>query len=160
MDRTLPVFIETLGWNEWQEEFNRPQGFHCYHWLQTTVGEGFFECAGKTHTLTPNQGILLPPGVPHRYVTLKHPWSTWYITFNGNLAPFIVSSLGLVTSAVISWEPHSPLVHLHKRSQIFARRNSDFNGMDGSAFVYRFLMDLKKSSLYAKKPLRSRRLPL
>lgn len=144
LDRTLPIFIELMGWNEWQEEFVRPDGYHCYHWLQTTGGKGLFECSGKTITLSENQGVLLPPRVPHRYVTLTHPWSTWYITFNGNYAPFIVSSLGLATSTVIHWEPHSPLSSLHKRSRNLALRNLDFNGMDGSAFVYRFLINLKR----------------
>ncbi|MEK3794361.1 AraC family transcriptional regulator [Paenibacillus sp. FSL R7-0204] len=144
LDRSLPLFIETMGWNEWQEEFSRPQGYHCYHWLQTTGGEGQFQISDTTVTLASNQGILLPPQAPHRYVTRSHPWSTWYITFNGNLAPFIVSSLGLPTSTVIGWEPGSRLSALHKRSRNLARQSFDFNGMDGSAFVYRFLMDLKR----------------
>lgn len=144
LDRTLPIYIELMGWNEWQEEFVRPEGYHCYHWLQTTSGEGQFECSGTTVTLAPNQGILLPPHVPHRYVTVSHPWSTWYVTFNGNLAPMIVTSLGLATSTVISWEPDSRLAKLHKRSRNLARSNFEFSGMDGSAFAYRFLMDLKR----------------
>ncbi|WP_274652886.1 AraC family transcriptional regulator [Paenibacillus humicola] len=144
LDRTLPIFIEMMGWNEWQEEFIRPQGYHCYHWLQTTGGEGLFECSGNTVTLSPNQGILLQPNVPHRYKTLSHPWSTWYVTFSGNSAPFIVSALGLTTSSVIRWEPNSRLSTLHKRSRKLADRNFDFNGMEGSAFVYRFLIDLKQ----------------
>jgi AraC family transcriptional regulator, arabinose operon regulatory protein len=144
LDRTLPVYIELMGWNEWQEEFDRPEGYHCYHWLHTTSGEGQFECAGSTVTLAPNQGILLPPHVPHRYVTLSHPWSTWYVTFNGNLAPTIVSSLGLATSTVISWEPESRMAQLHRRSHNLTLSHLDFNGMEGSSFLYRFLMDLKR----------------
>lgn len=144
MDRTLPIFIEMMGWNEWQDEFIRPKGYHCYHWLQTTGGEGSFECSGRTITLSPNQGILLPPNVPHRYVTLSHPWSTWYVTFNGSHAPFIVSSLGLATSTVIRWEQNSPLATLHQRSQKPASQNFDFDGMDGSEFIYRFLINLKR----------------
>ncbi|ULO05256.1 helix-turn-helix transcriptional regulator [Paenibacillus sp. 19GGS1-52] len=144
LDRSLPIFIETMGWNERQDEFNRPQGYHCYHWLQTTEGEGQFEISDKIVTLAPNQGILLQPNASHSYVAQSNPWSTWYITFNGNLAPFIVSSLGLATSTVISWEPSSRLSTLHKSSENLARPSFDFNGMDGSAFVYRFLMDLKR----------------
>lgn len=144
LDRSLPIFIETMGWNERQDEFNRPQGYHCYHWLQTTGGEGQFEISDEIVTLAPNQGILLQPNASHSYVAQSNPWSTWYITFNGNLAPFIVASLGLATSTVISWEPGSRLSTLHKRSENLARQSVDFNGMDGSAFVYRFLMDLKR----------------
>ncbi|MCM3626732.1 helix-turn-helix domain-containing protein [Paenibacillus glycanilyticus] len=145
LDRTLPIYIELLGWNEWQDEFIRPHGYHCYHWLQTTGGEGQFECEGKTIILGPNQGILLPPNVPHRYKTTSYPWSTWYITFNGNMASILVSSLGLATCTAISWESHSRLSTLHKRSRNLARSHFEFNGIDGSAFVYRFLMELKRS---------------
>jgi hypothetical protein len=93
-------------------------------------------------TLSPNQGVLLQPNIPHRYVTLSHPWSTWYITFKGSHAPFIVSSLGLATSTIIRWEAESPLSTVHRRSQKIASRS--FDGMDGSALVYRFLIDLKR----------------
>lgn len=144
LDRTLPIYIELTGYNEWQEEFDRPEGYHCYHWLHTVSGEGQFECSGTTVTLGPNQGILLPPHVPHRYVTLSHPWSTWYVTFNGNLAPTIISSLGLATSTVISWEPGSRLSKIHYRTRHLEQRPSEFSGMDSSAFVYRFLIDLKR----------------
>jgi AraC family transcriptional regulator of arabinose operon len=144
MDRTLPIYTEMTGYNEWQDEFNRPEGYHCYHWLQTTGGEGRFEYPGATVTLKPNQGILLPPHVPHRYVSLSPLWSTWYITFNGNLAPMIVSSLGLATSTVISWEHNSRLSKIHYITRQEAMRQPEFSGMDGSAFVYRFLIDLKR----------------
>ncbi|WP_145949447.1 AraC family transcriptional regulator [Paenibacillus sp. Y412MC10] len=144
LDRTLPIFVETIGWNEWQEEFIRPVGYHCYHWLHTTHGEGQFEYSGKTINLTPNRGILLKPGTPHRYRTISHPWSTYYVTFNGDLAPLIISSLGLATSTLISWEMDSPLSTLHKTSHELADQEFDLNGMLGSVFIYRFLMDLKR----------------
>jgi AraC family transcriptional regulator, arabinose operon regulatory protein len=144
LDRTLPIYIETIGWNEWQEQLNRPDGHHCFHWLQTTGGEGWFECGGRKVSLSPNQGILVQPGVPNRYATVSHPWSTWYLTFNGNLASLIVSSLGLATSTVISWDSYSPLATVHEHSQTFANQNTAFSGLDGSAFVYQFLIDLKR----------------
>ncbi|MOA23183.1 HTH-type transcriptional activator RhaS [compost metagenome] len=56
----------------------------------------------------------------------------------------LVSSLGLATSTPISWEPQSRLSSYHKRSRNLSRTNFEFDGMDGSAFVYRFLMDLKR----------------
>ncbi|WP_339308383.1 AraC family transcriptional regulator [Paenibacillus sp. FSL R5-0519] len=144
LDRTLPIYLEQTGYNEWQEEFDRPAGYHCYHWLHTTGGEGQFECVGNTMTLGPNQGILLPPHVPHRYYTSSHPWSTWYITFSGDLATTIISSLGLATSKVIRWEGDSRLSRIHNTTSRLARRQSEFSGMDSSMFVYRFLMDLKR----------------
>jgi len=149
MDRTLPLYVEMMGWNEWQDEFVRPDGYHCYHWLQTTGGAGLFECAGTRIHLAPNQGVLLAPHVPHRYVTLTHPWSTWYITFNGSQAPFIVSSLGLANSTVIRWEPESPLANIHGRSRNYIDQR--FDGMDGSAMVYRFLIDLKRYGQFDNK---------
>lgn len=144
LDRTLPIYIEAMGWNEWQEEFIRPEGYPYYHWLQTTGGEGVFECSDKKITLSPNQGILLKPDVPHRYVTLSDPWSTWYITFTGNQVPFIVSSLGLATSTVIRWDSSSPLSTVHRSSRRLASRSFNFSGMDGSAYLYRFLMNIKR----------------
>ncbi len=144
LDRTLPLYIERLGWNEWQDAFVRPDGYWCYHWLHTTHGEGEFEYAGQTIRLAPNQGILMEPGTPHRYRTTSHPWSTYYVTFHGNLAPMILSSLGVTASAWIRWESDSPLAVLHETSREWADPHFDFNGMEGSLFLYRFLMDLKR----------------
>ncbi len=144
MDKKLPMFIETFGWNEGESEFDRPDGYHCYHWLHTTSGTGEFLVSGNKFTLSPNEGILLKPHVPHRYVPLTESWSTWYITFGGSRISAILSALELAESTVIGWDPSSPLAAIHKRARKLAGTPIGFAGLDSSVALYRFLTDLKK----------------
>lgn len=144
LDKKLPLYIETFGYNVSESEFNRPEGYHCYHWLQTTAGEGEFRFSGTKITLSTNEGILLKPHVPHFYTPLTQPWSTWYITFGGSQANSIISSLDLEESTVISWDHSSPLATIHKRIRKLAKNQFGLSGLDSSATLYRFLTDIKK----------------
>ncbi|MCY9670332.1 AraC family transcriptional regulator [Paenibacillus alginolyticus] len=144
LDRKLPLYIETFGFNLSESEFNRPDGYHCYHWLQTTAGAGELQISGKKITLSANEGILLKPHAPHFYMPLTHPWSTWYITFGGSQAHVIISALDLAESTVINWDHSSPLATIHKRIRKLANHKLVFTGLDTSATLYRFLTDIKK----------------
>lgn len=144
LDKKLPLYIETFGWNYAESEFHRPNGYHCYHWLHATDGTGEFRFSGRRLTLSPNEGILLKPHVPHLYTPLTRPWSTWYVTFGGSQANSILSALDLAESTVISWDPTSPLAAIHKRFRKLANHPFGFSGLDSSATLYRFLTDIKK----------------
>ena len=39
-DPSVPLFLESVGFNPEQEPISRSEGFPYYHWLQTAVGEG------------------------------------------------------------------------------------------------------------------------
>jgi AraC-like DNA-binding protein len=144
MDKKLPLYIETFGFNVSESEFDRPDGYHCYHWLQTTAGVGEFRISESKFTLSANEGILLKPHAPHFYTPLTHPWSTWYITFGGSQASAIINALDLAKSTVIRWDHSSPLSTIHKRIRKLANQQLAFTGLDSSSTLYRFLMDIKK----------------
>lgn len=57
LDKKLPMYIEAFGWNEGESEFDRPAGYHCYHWLHTTGGAGEFRFSGQKITLSANKGL-------------------------------------------------------------------------------------------------------
>ncbi|MEX1028902.1 MAG: AraC family transcriptional regulator [Paenibacillaceae bacterium] len=144
LDKKLPLYIETFGWNFTESEFDRPDGYHCYHWIHTTAGAGEFRFSGRKITLSANEGILIKPHVPHFYTPLTHPWSTWYITFGGSQVNSILSALDLAESTVINWDQSSPLAAIHKRIRKLVERQFGFSGLDSSATLYRFLTDIKK----------------
>lgn len=39
-EQKLPLFIDSIGLNGQQEDVDRPEGFPCFHWLQTIQGKG------------------------------------------------------------------------------------------------------------------------
>ena len=60
-EKQLPLYMESIGFNQAQENLNRPSGYPCYHWLQTIRGEGEFTFGGTTVLLKENSGVLITP---------------------------------------------------------------------------------------------------
>ncbi|HBV57206.1 MAG TPA: histidine kinase, partial [Weissella confusa] len=93
-DLSLPVMAEHLGaeWN--QGVIIRLQGFPHFHWLQTKSGMGAFWVRDKRYELSPGMGILIAPGVPHRYEPLgKRPWQVRFATFQGQLVDDLLKQM-------------------------------------------------------------------
>ncbi|WP_188367205.1 AraC family transcriptional regulator [Enterococcus alcedinis] len=83
--RSLPLFVDSLGYQWQQESIKRPKGYHYVHWLHTQKGEGIVEINQKKYHLTEHSGILINEGVPHNYYALSDDWTTAYFTFGGVL---------------------------------------------------------------------------
>ncbi|MDR6882701.1 AraC family transcriptional regulator [Bacillus sp. 3255] len=140
----FPLFIESIGHHEDQEKLVRPEGYPCYHWLQTYDGEGEFVLDGKKYALPKGTGVLLLPGVPHAYYATTDTWCTQYVTFSGACAEAILSTLELMESAVYRWDEDGPLQL--ELGQILAHMDagSEYTDYDASSDLYRFFIQLKK----------------
>lgn len=79
-----PFTFYSIGNNWVQDQMNRPKGYPKYHYLQTEKGCGTLEIQGKQYTLTPHEGLLIAPFVPHFYYSLTT-WQTTFITFTGTI---------------------------------------------------------------------------
>ena len=82
--RPLPITLESIG-NHWEQvAIQRQHGYHRYHWLQTESGLGEVLINDRKVILTPGEGILIPPFVPHAYYSLDN-WVTKFATFEGEI---------------------------------------------------------------------------
>lgn len=102
-EKTLPIYIDSVGYNPQELDFDRPEGYPYYHWLQTVAGQGVLKFADQHLVLKPGRGVLLAPYTPHKY----HPnyeqtdqWSTLYLTFSGSAIDSILNALQINYSAV------------------------------------------------------------
>lgn len=141
----LPVSVESIGYNPEQEPISRPEGYPKYHWIQTEEGEGILHFANETVRLTEGTGVLLPPGLPHRYeADPAGVWRTYYLTFGGEAAAHILASFGVLTSSLYRLDTDSPFVPL--LSHMLARLDTDTDmfGLETSTDAYRFLGLLSK----------------
>lgn len=155
----LPLQLETIGMNSDQETLNRPEGYPCFHWLQTLEGEGELSVNGQIWRLPNHSGVLLAPGTPHRYETKSSGWKTAYITFQGSLAASFVESLGWSIAERLHWEYGSERFSTQfERILTFAESEGDPSGWNFSADLYRFLTLLRTDSRTDKKPSTSKRL--
>lgn len=136
----LPLLIESLGFNPDQEKIDRPQGYPCYHWLQTEAGEGIMSYGHDKFTLTRGSGVLLPPGMPHAYESAKdHRWTTFFLTFGGEAAGSILSAFGIRDAHFFRWEEDSPIAYfLGEMIESFGT-GPDLFGLEASVNAYRFL---------------------
>lgn len=84
----FPVTVEHIGAEWQQDQIIRYQGFPHFHWLQTQHGSGNFWIGNKHLVLPPNAGVLVSPGIPHRYepVNQNEGWEVIFVTFQGKFA--------------------------------------------------------------------------
>ncbi|WP_160396976.1 AraC family transcriptional regulator [Paenibacillus sp. MMS18-CY102] len=142
---SLPIFVESIGYNPTQETLERKDGYPCFHWLQTVQGEGVIEVAGQKLALPVNTGILLFPHVKHYYASSSDElWSTVYVTFEGPQAAAFVTKLGFRHSEWFRWDEGNEL-GAHLEGMLTAMQQADDrSGLDASSGLYRFLILLKK----------------
>lgn len=148
-DNPLPIYIEAIGYNPQELDFERPEGYPYYHWLQTVKGEGVLEFANEKHVLKPGQGILMTPYTAHNYqpnYAHTSEWSTFYLTFSGAAIDSILNGLNMNFTAVYE-EHEDELFYLHIRKLL--QRISDnpeekLLNYDISVDLYAFLMLIKK----------------
>lgn len=141
---SLPIYVESIGYNPIQETIDRRDGYPCFHWLHTVRGEGIVEIAGQRMTLPAQTGILLYPHIKHSYRPEGSSWSTEYVTFDGPQAAAMMASLGFRHSEWFRWEEGAELAgHLDGMLEAI-QRTDDRSGLDASSGLYRFLLLLKK----------------
>ncbi|WP_340025535.1 AraC family transcriptional regulator [Paenibacillus sp. FSL K6-1096] len=154
LERSLPLFIETIGYSAWELKFVRPDGYPYYHWLYTLSGEGSFEMEGKHFALTAGKGVLLTPFTPHSYHPLSDSdrWSTIYITFGGTAASAILESLNMNVSAVYTEADQVSFADVIGEIYDKADRDGEFSGLESSTELYHFLMLLRKYGMRNDQP--------
>src|SRR5690625_833490 len=146
-DNPLPLYIESIGFNHQELEFNRPEGYPYYHWLQTYKGQGIFKFADEEFVLSPGKSVLLTPYTSHSYYsdpTIDSEWSTFYITFSGGAIDSILNSLDMNYSAIFEETEKVSFIEIVQgliRKIELEDQHLDF---EASAELYRFLMMLKK----------------
>jgi len=156
----LPLQLETIGINPDQEPIDRPNGYPCFHWLQTLEGEGELTATGQMWRMTPKTGILLAPNIPHRYIARSACWQTAYITFNGSMATSLVQSFGLIETERVQWDAGRDQITAHLKDQMLtaAEDGTDPSGWQASAQLYRHLSLLRTDARTDHRPSMSKRL--
>ncbi|MBD2847190.1 AraC family transcriptional regulator [Paenibacillus sp. IB182496] len=152
MERSLPLFLESIGYSAWERVFQRPEGYPYYHWLHTLEGEGRFELLGQAVRLTRGQGVLLTPFAPHSYYPASDRWSTIYITFGGAAAEAIMEALHMNSSTIYEEGEGPSFGTLF--NDLFRRieRTPSHSDIDVSTDLYYFLMQLRKFGMLNHEP--------
>jgi len=140
----LPLAVESVGINPDQERIIRPDGYPCYHWLQTLSGSGWIKVEGRTYALPAGTGFLLYPGVAHAYEADADVWETAYLTFGGPAADSILASAGLHQSTYLQWPNDIGMDRLIGDMVDRLERGGDVFGIEASSAAYQFLLTLTR----------------
>ncbi|MCR8657869.1 AraC family transcriptional regulator [Paenibacillus endoradicis] len=152
VERSLPLFIETIGYSAWERVFHRPAGYHHYHWLHTIVGEGKIEQLGEITALSAGMGVLLPPFSPHTYYPTSDRWSTIYITFGGASVSSVMDALEMNKSIIYKESEEGLFGPLFVDIITNIGLDGELSAMEASTELYRFLIHLRKFSRQHDQP--------
>ncbi|XID94094.1 AraC family transcriptional regulator [Paenibacillaceae bacterium WGS1546] len=149
----LPLQLETIGLNPEQEPIHRPDGYPCFHWLQTLEGEGELRANGDSYRLIERSGILLPPRMAHEYAAKSPVWKTCYVTFDGTLAAQLAAELAGSVPDRIHWDLQDDEISRQAESLLsLAESGTDASGWRSSAELYRFLTLLRTNGRRNRLP--------
>ncbi|MFC4599235.1 AraC family transcriptional regulator [Cohnella hongkongensis] len=155
----LPLQMETIGINPEQEPIQRPEGYPCYHWLQTIEGEGELLTEDASYRLPERCGILLPPLSRHYYFAKGPVWKTYYVTFTGTSAARLASELIGKLPGKVQWDEGEKEITDQLESMLkLAESGTDASGWRSSAELYRFLTLLRTNGRRDHLPSLHRRL--
>ncbi|CAM2900280.1 AraC family transcriptional regulator [Paenibacillus sediminis] len=144
-EQNLPLYMESIGFNGSQERIERPNGYPCFHWLETYSGEGVIKFNGTDYIMRKGSGVLLLPNERHQYyAAAQGNWETVYLTFSGPQVSAILSTLGLHQSCYFQWDEDVPFQGYVESILDTIVTDQDLSGLDASADLYRFLILLKK----------------
>lgn len=142
-DRSLPLYVDSIGYDWTQELINRPKGYPYIHWLQTYEGSGTIQIEDREIELKPHQGILINRGIPNSYFANNENWQTGYFTFGGSLVAEITAALGFRDYLYLDrYEPK--IFNFIKTHYDEIESHDQFNLYGSSELVYQFLLLLKK----------------
>ncbi len=114
---TGDLYLHSLGFfaHARHHRVSRPEGAECHQLLYCTEGEGWIILHEKSYTLSANQFLILPPGIPYSYgASQTHPWSLYWASFLGEKAPLYGRQLHEPTSI-----PPSDQSRIEERIQLF-----------------------------------------
>lgn len=142
-DRSLPFYVDSIGYDWHQEPINRPHGYPYAHWLQTLSGSGEVTVGNQTVVLSKNQGILIHQGVPHRYHAIGTDWQTEFFTFGGALILETIAMLGFHDYLLVQ-EADSQVFNFIRKHHAEIENPEPLQLYQSSELVYQFLLLLKR----------------
>ncbi|MGO4183793.1 AraC family transcriptional regulator [Paenibacillus sp. MCAF9] len=143
-DKSLPVYLTSIGhWSD-QEPIDRPNGYPHFQWLQVISGSGELHVGDQQMTVRAGQGFCLFPNEQHQYFSIQAPWEIIWMSFRGDLSDKLFRQAGITQSGVYSTADHDMIVTHMKNIYAMTQSGRSFLGLECSKLVYMFLLDLMK----------------
>ena len=137
----LPIYVITIGQNEYQIHVSRPEGFRYPQIIYCTKGTGMLNVGDASYRITPNMGFFLPANVPHEYYTTGDEWDTRWITAGGYGYARMLEEFGLKEARVFRLSDVNVLEEDFMKMHEALSEDTIFGNYRASAQLYSFQID-------------------
>lgn len=90
----LPVYLVSVGLNEWQYHVICENGDNYAKALYCTKGSGILIINDEKHIINPYTAFFIPAGCPHEYYSTDDSWDTHWIKPSGDSCTEMLKALG------------------------------------------------------------------
>lgn len=138
----LPLFLESLGYNWNQDHVIRQNGFPYFQWIQCCEGKGKFILGDHEYLVSPGQGLILYPNVPHEYYPIEEPWIVNWISIGGYATNDLFNNSPLKRSGVYSLSEGNTIDNKFKIILNVKASDNRSSTITYSKYIYEILLDL------------------
>lgn len=160
IEKSLPLYMTSIGYNPQELQFNRPEGLPYYQWLHTARGEGLIQINQEQFILKQGDGVLITPYTSHSYQPnpqVSKEWSTMYLTFSGLAIEQIMDALEMNYTFVYHESEKKLFYQMISEILSFIQDSkldiSTIN-LDLSAKIYSFIIALNKHAIMKNRIFR------
>lgn len=145
-ERELPFYIYGIGFNDWQYDVNRENGYPTHQIIYCTKGKGRVVIDGKETIITSGMCFFLPAKYPHEYYTVGDLWETYWIAFDGYETENTLKKLGFDKAKVFALNSLEGMEEQFRK--IFLTLNTDhiFGNFAASGMLYSFILEFHRAA--------------
>ncbi|MGN0596845.1 MAG: helix-turn-helix domain-containing protein [Ruminiclostridium sp.] len=145
-ERELPFYVYGIGFNDWQFDIEREQGYPTHQIIYCTRGRGRVIIDGKETAITPGMCFFLPAHYPHAYYTVGDLWETHWIAFQGYDTENLLKRLGFDTAKVFVLNSIDGLEELFRKIYLTMKTDRFFGDFAASGLLYSFILELHRAA--------------
>lgn len=143
-ERDLPVYVFGIGFNDWQFDVVRKEGYPHHQIIYCTRGQGRLIFDGREYTISQNMCFFLPANYPHEYYTIGDLWETHWIAFNGFAADEILQKLDFTEPCVFILQDLYSLENIFQKIYSTLKSDKLYGTFTSSGLTYDFLLEFHR----------------
>lgn len=140
----LPLFVITVGLNEWQYHVIRDEGEGVHKIIYCLHGTGTLFFGGESYHITPGMGFVMPRGCPHEYYSNGNIWDTRWVCFDGFAADETAKIFKLDQPRIFTLYETKDLERLHRNMHEAINSDRFYGTYRASGILYSFLVELNR----------------
>lgn len=139
---TVPISVHMLGINHRQEPVHRQKGLDVFQWFYCSRGKGELIIDQNKVCITPGEGALIYPKVPHSYHALTDNWLVHFVGFSGPFCVDLLQTLRMHESNVYHFANKDIFPEHIQKLALLRERKIKNKTAELSKECYSFLLDL------------------